>query len=173
MKCNVEKKICKGKCKKSKSRIYQKSNNERIKIINLIARKSEIKKICCICGRKGKNLHNKKNPYYITFICDKCRQEPNNLIIAKATRFDVRTRLDKKHLSVHLFSKKDIKNIIENYLTKKVSIGEYCESIGITRYQFNQIMQKYNKLHSKKNLYVQNKVKQHSNIVKSQLVKSI
>ena len=37
--------------------------HERVKIANLIARKPEIQKICCICGKEGKILHNRKNPY--------------------------------------------------------------------------------------------------------------
>ena len=69
--------------------------HERVKIANLIARKPEIQKICCICGKEGKILHNRENPYYITFICDECKKDPKNINKAEKTRFDVREKLDK------------------------------------------------------------------------------
>ena len=36
----------------------QEWQNTRVKIINLVARKPEIEKKCCICGKPGKILHN-------------------------------------------------------------------------------------------------------------------
>ena len=51
--------------KKQESLNWQK---ERVKIANLVARKPEIEKVCCICGKPGNILHNRQDPYYITFI---------------------------------------------------------------------------------------------------------
>ena len=56
---------------------------ERVKIANLIARKPEIQKICCICGKEGKILHNRENPYNVIILCNNCRQDPES--IKKAT----------------------------------------------------------------------------------------
>ena len=52
----------------------------RVKVANMVARKSEINKKCCICGKEGKILHNKQDPYYIAFICDECKKDANNLL---------------------------------------------------------------------------------------------
>lgn len=57
--------------------------HERVKIANLIARKPEIQKICCICGKEGKILHNRENPYNVIILCNNCRQDPES--IKKAT----------------------------------------------------------------------------------------
>lgn len=147
--------------------------HERVKIANLIARKPEIQKICCICGKEGKILHNRKNPYYITFICDECKKDPKNINKAEKTRFDVREKLDKANLCVHNFRGKQIKDITENYLKNNLSIGDYCQSIGISRHQFKQVMYRYNEIYSKKNICVENKIKKHSNAVQSEKMKTL
>ena len=115
----------------------------RVKIINMIARKPEIQKICCICGKEGKTLHNRKNPYYITFICDKCKKDSNNLIIAEESRFDVRDRLDKYSSNIMNYNEKQIISIIENFIGKGLTIGEYCEQEEISRFKLNKILDKY------------------------------
>ena len=126
--------------------------HERVKIANLIARKPEIQKICCICGKEGKILHNRENPYYITFICDECKKGPENINKAEKTRFDVREKLDKANLCVHNFKDDQIIEMVESYMNDIISVGDYCDKIGISRHQFNQIIDRYKKLFPRKNM---------------------
>lgn len=141
----------------------------RVKIINLVARKKEIEKICCICGKEGKILHNKKNPYFITFICDECKKDPQNIEKAEELRFDLRDKLNKDNLCIHNFSDYQIKEIIKDYLKDYCSIGKYCEKLNISRYQFNILLQKYNALYPKEN--IKQRVKARSKKVQSERLK--
>lgn len=145
--------------------------NQRVKIANLIARKPEIPKICCICGKEGKILHNRKDPYYITFICDECKTEPNNLIIAEESRFDLRTKLDKSNLCVHNFLDEQIVRIITGYMNDIISLGDYCEKIGISRHQFGQVVQRYKQLFPKQN--IEQLIKNRTKKVQSEKLKKI
>lgn len=126
---------------------------ERVKIANLVARKPEIQKICCICGNPGHILHNRHDPYYITFICNECEQDPNNLIIAEESRFDVRTKLDKSSLSVKNYNQQEMIRIVVGYMNDTLSLGDYCSQLGLTRYQFNQMIDAYDKLFPKQNIH--------------------
>ena len=143
--------------------------NERVKIANLIARKPEIPKICCICEKEGKILHNRKAPYYITFICDKCKKNRNNLIIAEEARFDLRTELDTFHLCMDILNNEQVIKYVEVYIKSQELIGDYCVSNNISRYQFNKLMNRYNKRYPKRNIY--SKVKRHSSEIRSKLMK--
>lgn len=146
-------------------------HKERVKIINLIRRKPEIKKICCICGKPGKILHNRQDPYYITFICDECKKDKNNLIIAEENRFDVRTKLDKDHLSTHNFTDEEVVRIVVGFMNGILSKGEYCNKIGISRYQFDQIVKRYKQLFPRQN--IQAMIKKQSNKIKSNKFKKL
>ena len=126
--------------------------HERVKIANLIARKPEIKKICCICGKEGKILHNRENPYYITFICDECKKDSENINKAEKTRFDVREKLDKANLCVSNFSDTEINQLVNGYINNQESIEKYCEKNNISRHQFNQIIDRYKKLFPPKDI---------------------
>lgn len=123
--------------------------NERVKIANLIARKPEIPKVCCICGKEGKILHNRKDPYYITFICDECKKDPENLVIAEESRFDLRTKLDKSNLCINNFLDEQIVRIVVGFMNDTVSLGDYCNNIGISRHQFGQVVERYKRLFPK------------------------
>lgn len=127
----------------------------RVKITNLVARRPEINKSCVICGKPGHILHNKQNPYFISFICDECSKDSNNIRVAESKRFDLRDRINKYNTSVSNFSDKDIKNIIEGYLkiTNILSISEYCSKLHISRHQFNLCIDKYSDLTNKNNIH--------------------
>ena len=116
----------------------------RVGIINLIARHPEIKKVCCICGNEGKTLHNRKNPYYITFICDKCKKDNDNLLIAEKSRKDIREYLI--DISVINFSNDKIIELVEQFINSDLTLGEYCEKQNISRFQFNKVIEKYEKI---------------------------
>lgn len=131
---------------------YEEWNKVRVKIRNLVARKKEIDKSCCICGKPGKILHNRQDPYYISFICDECRKVPENLQLAIERRFDIRTKMDKTKLSVHNFTDEMIIRIIVGYMNSEKSIGDYCDEVGISRYQFNQLQDYYDKLFPTQNI---------------------
>lgn len=145
--------------------------NERVKIANLIARKPEIPKICCICGKEGKILHNRKDPYYITFICDECKKEPNNLIIAEESRFDLREKLEKSNLCVTNFTKEQVIRIIVGYMNDIISLGDYCDKIGISRHQFRQLVQRYKTLFPKQD--IEQLIKNRTKKVQSEKLKKI
>lgn len=135
---------------------------ERVRIANLVSRKPEIKKDCCICGKPGNILHNKEeNPYFITFLCADCRKNENNIIEAEKYRFDLRTKLDKSYLSAKTFAEDDIKLLINEFLTSILSMGEFCSIKGISRHQFNKVIDRYDKLDP--NFSIRKRIKIHSN----------
>ena len=69
--------------------ISENRQRERVRIANMVSRKPEIKKDCCICGKPGNILHNKEdNSYFITFLCTECRKNETNIIEAEKYRFD-------------------------------------------------------------------------------------
>lgn len=135
---------------------------ERVRIANLVARKPELQKVCCICGKPANILHNVQNPYYITFICNDCRKNPKYLQKAEKYRFDIRTQMDKTSLSVVNFTDKMITEIVENYLLTDLSIEDYCQQIQISRYQFNKLLDMYLELYPDKDA-TKIEVKLHSN----------
>lgn len=143
----------------------------RVKVINFVARKSEIEKVCCICGKPGKILHNKENPYCISFICDDCKKDPTNIKIAESKRFDVREKINKSSLSVNNFTEKDIITIVNNYLNNICTLGKYCDDVGISRYQFNEMLNKYEEYYPTSN--IKQRVKNRSKIIKNEKLKKI
>lgn len=138
--------------KEQRRQEYLKWNKQRVKIRNFVARKPEIDKSCCICGKPGKILHNRQDPYYIAFICDECRKIPENLQLAEERRFDIRTKMDKTKLSIHNFTDEMVVRIIVGYMNSDKSMGDYCEEVGISRYQFNQLQDYYDKLFPSQNI---------------------
>ena len=127
--------------------LSNKVKKERIRIANMVKRKPEIEKSCCICGNENAEiLHNKKDPYKIAFICKECRSDDYKLRQAEDLRFDIRAVMDKSTLSAKNFTEKDVKDIVENYLFETISIGAYCEKVGISRHQFNQLIERYKDL---------------------------
>ena len=42
--------------------------------------------------------------------------------------------------------------MVESYMNDIVSVGDYCDKIGISRHQFNQIIDRYKKLFPRKNM---------------------
>ena len=124
----------------------------RTRIANMVARKPEIQKKCCICGNENAQiLHNRLDPYndksiyMITFICRDCRNDADKLKQAEQKRFDVRSIMDKSKLSVKSYTDIDVKRIVDDYLNELLPIGEYCNKIGISRHLFNGLVKRYAK----------------------------
>lgn len=131
----------------------------RTRIANMVARKPEIKKQCCICGSTDAQiLHNRIDPYndksiyMITFICKNCRNDANKLKQAEQKRFDIRSIMDKSKLSVKSYTDIDVKHIVDEYLNDLVPIGEYCNKIGISRHLFNGLVKRYAELFKMPNI---------------------
>lgn len=144
--------------------ISEKKQRDRMKISNMVKRKPEIEKYCCICGtEKTEILHNKypNDPYMITFICKECRADKEKLAQAEKTRFDIREIMDKSKMSTKTFTEIDVKNIVENYLFETVCIQDYCYKIGISRHKFNKLIEKYAELYD--NPAIRKMVINHSN----------
>lgn len=149
----------------------------RIRICNLVKRRisSDMKK-CCICGGKGVILHNMKNPFNISFICYKCRQNPENIKIAESKRFDLRKYYTtKRDLAPQLFSDEDTAKIIDTYLESDMTMGEYCESNNISRYQFMKLLRTYESKHKRnskvfKNEDIYHYVKKHSRMIQGKRI---
>lgn len=138
---------------KVKTNNVDKENKTRAKIANFVRRKPEINTDCCICGKKGTIVHSKTdNPYFITFLCWKCRQEPENLIIAEQYRVDVRTLVNKQHIHISHYTDSQINDIVVKYMNSLDLIGEFCEKEGLSRFQFNTVIERYKKLHPKQNI---------------------
>lgn len=149
----------------------------RTRICNLVKRRiPEQMRKCCVCGNKGIILHNLKDPFNISFICYKCRQDPENIKIAESKRFDLRNYYTtKKDLAPQLFSDEDTKNIVDAYLTADMTIGEYCESKQISRYQFMKLIRSYESKYKKNSQLFKNKniyfdIKKHSRIVQGKRI---
>lgn len=124
--------------------ISDRNKKDRMRIANMVRRKPELEKHCCICGSDDAEiLHNKKNPYVIAFICKECRADAFKLQEAEKHRFDIREVMDKSKLSTKNFTNEDLKAIVESYLFETISIGAYCDKLGISRYQFNQLVERY------------------------------
>ena len=108
----------------------------RTRIANMVARKPEIKKVCCICGSTDAQiLHNKVNPYIITFICKDCRNDEEKLNLAEKKRFDIRSQMNKSKLSVKNFTDVDVKQIVDyaalfNIPTIKKTIDAHTNKIN-------------------------------------------
>lgn len=127
---------------------------ERVRITNLVARDKTISKKCCICGKDNSAiLHNKENPYLITFLCKECRKDKDNIAKAEQYRFDLkeyrdnqlREREDKYYIDTKKFSEEEVKEIVEGYdkHSNLLTFGEYAEQNGLSRHQFNQLQERY------------------------------
>lgn len=144
--------------------LSEKYKKQRMRIANMVRRKPEIKKECCICGNINADiLHNKKNPYMITFLCKECRANEKNIEKAEHYRFDIRTNMDKSKLSTKNFTNEDVKTIVENYLFEVISIGAYCDKLNISRHQFNQLVSRYNVIYNDPS--IKKKIVNHANKV--------
>ncbi len=154
------------KTQAERDRAYNK-RKLRTKIANLVARNSGIDRRCCICGQPGKILHNEGNPYMITFICDNCRLDENLVKQAESNRYDIRTKLNKRHKAYSHFTDTEIKQIVDNYLKKMLTIGEYCDEVKLSRHQFNKLVSIYNEKEPKAN--ISQRVTVHSQKIKAQL----
>ena len=144
--------------------ISEKNKKDRMRIANMVRRKPEIEKKCCICGKDNAEiLHNKKNPYVVAFICKECRNNEENLNQAEKLRFDIRELMDKSTLSTKNFTKDDVKKLVEDYLMEISSIGAYCNKIGISRHQFNQLMERYKDMYNDPS--IRKKIINHANKV--------
>lgn len=150
---------------------YLKWQNERVKIANLIARKANIAKTCCICNKPGKILHNRQDPYYIAFICDECKKIPANLEYAEENRFDLRTILDRNNLGTVHFSDEEITRFVIGYMNENLSLGDYCNEHKISRYQFNQFINKYNQIFPEQN--IKTLIKTHSKKIQGEHIKKL
>lgn len=136
---------------KQRAREWQR---ERVRITNLVARDETISKKCCICGKDNSTiLHNKENPYLITFLCKECRKDKDNIVKAEQYRFDLqeyrdnqlREREDKYYIDTKKFSEEEVKEIVEGYdkHSNLLTFGEYAEQNGLSRHQFNQLQERY------------------------------
>lgn len=126
----------------------------RVKITNAVSRDNTIERKCCICGKENSPiLHNKENPYLITFICKDCRKDKNNVKKANKLRFNleehrkklIEERTDNYYLDTRKFTKEEVKEIIEDYIVDKniLNYGEYCKKNNISRYQFASLLDRY------------------------------
>lgn len=145
---------------------------ERVRIANMVSRKPEIKKECCLCGKPGNILHNKTdNPYYITFLCNECRKNESNISKAEKYRFDLRTKLDKSYLSAKTFAEQDVKQLISEFLSSILSLGEFCDEKGLSRHQFNKIIERYDSMDPE--FGIRKRIKIHSNKIQENKLRTI
>lgn len=127
-------------------------DNTRVMIRNFVARSLGPEQECCICGKPAKILHNKHDPYYIAFICDECRKDVQKLSLAEERRFDVRTKVKTKGLNTRHFTDQMVIRYIIGFMNDNKTIGDYCEEVQISRYQFTQLQNRYDKMFPKQNI---------------------
>lgn len=125
--------------------IREQKQRIRMKVANLVSRK-KIDKVCGFCGEKATIVHNTDNPYFIAFACNKCRKDRELMKTIDEYRFDVRNYLDKKGLNFKFISNQYIIDTIEGYLKENISIGTYCDKLGISRHQFGLMVDKYKQI---------------------------
>ena len=136
---NIYKIVCKGgknmrkRLSNAEKQKVEQWHKTRVKVINFVARKPEIEKVCCICGKPGKILHNRENPYCISFICDECKKNPENIKIAESKRIDIRGIIDKDSLSINNFLKTDIITLNSQETALNLNNGEYSEENRIAK----------------------------------------
>lgn len=127
---------------------------ERVRITNLVTRDDTIDRKCCICGKEDSAiLHNKENPYLITFLCRECRKNKENIQKAEKYRFNLkeyrdnqlRERDTKYYIDTKKFTPEEVKEIVEGYdkHSNLLTFGEYAEQNGLSRHQFNQLQERY------------------------------
>lgn len=123
--------------------------NNRVKVSHFV-RRNNIEKKCVICGKQGAILHNNEDPYYIAFICNDCRRDPQKLEEAEKRRFDIRNIVDKKGTHILKTSTDEyITKVVTDYLQDTLPIREYCNKVGISNRQFHTILNKYKELYPK------------------------
>lgn len=129
--------------------LAQKYQKARVKITNIVARRPSIEKKCCICGKEGSILHNKENPYYITFICKECRKDENKRQEAEKYRFNLLDIVNETKLGIRNYSDEEITEILDNYPADQ-NMGDFCMENNISRYILNEMVERYCKLYPKK-----------------------
>lgn len=145
--------------------LYKAWNKERVRITNLVNRSHRFEKVCCICGKEAEILHNRKRPYYIAFICRECRKDSIKLKEAEKYRFDLRDEIS----SVTNFTDDKVTSLIEGYISENKNIGDYCNIHQISRYQFNKLIEKYEKI--KPNIPIRKLIKEQSERIRIASVK--
>ena len=141
--------------------------HERVRITNLVARKPEINKNCCICGKPNSpifhNPDNLNNPYMITFLCWDCRKDPQKVLEAENHREDIRNKISKSNIYTRNITDEEVIRIIEGYAVNNVicTIEEYCKRNDISRYQFSKLLERYTKIKPNKPMThkIKNKIK--------------
>lgn len=121
--------------------------NTRVKISHFV-RRNGIEKNCVICGKPGEIMHNRANPYKISFICEECRKDPDKEAQADKLRFDIRNKVPKRGTHILKTSTNEyITKVVENYLHDVLPIREYCKKIGISNRQFHTVVERYKEIH--------------------------
>lgn len=137
--------------------ISDERQRNRTKVANFVARNKSIDRSCVICGKPGRILHNENNPYFISFICNECSKDKEKLAQAANKRVDIKKLLEnrsKKYIATKSFPEDVLKQIVENYINSHfLYVGEYCQKIGISRYQFNKALEIYDKKYPKNLIY--------------------
>ena len=154
------------KATQEQKELAQKYQKDRVKITNIVARRPNIERKCCICGKEGTILHNKENPYYITFICKDCRKDENKRLEAENHRFNLLDIVNEKKLGIRNYSDEEIKKILDEY-PKDMNMGNFCNKYNISRYLLNEMVTKYCELYPKKSATILEKIYGTPKIMKS------
>lgn len=154
------------KATQEQKELAQKYQKDRVKITNIVARRPNIERKCCICGKEGTILHNKENPYYITFICKDCRKDENKRLEAENHRFNLLDIVNEKKLGIRNYSDEEIKKILDEY-PKDMNMGDFCNKYNISRYLLNEMVTKYCELYPEKSATILEKIYGTPKIMKS------
>lgn len=137
---------------RKQSEQYQKT---RVRIANLVRRRTNLKTNCVVCGKPGHIMHNKENPYFISFICDECSKDSSKIKEAESKRFNLCNNIIERTRYATDYSEQEVIHIIENYLSVNniLPIEDYCKSIDVSRYIFNLLIKRYEKIEHKRNIH--------------------
>ena len=129
---------------------FDNMKQQRVYIKNFINRRFIGKKECAICNIE-ENLsvvHNKENPYQISFICKNCRSKISKDKLEKLPKVDILKNIEinpKYSHSKDLVLDSKMKFIIEHSLETDMSMMNYLKSQKISYHKFKIATKLYEK----------------------------
>lgn len=135
--------------------------HQRVYIGNFIRRHYTGSRKCVNCGKEPTTIvHNKKDPYKISFICDDCRlglDEEQLASLKKISLLDYVDNNQKYSPIKNITLTEDLKNILEGILKTDLPLLTYLKENNISSYRYNKILDLYEKEVGP----IKDKIKQH------------
>lgn len=126
---------------------FKDTKQQRVYIRNFVDRYYTGSKKCVNCGKEPTTIiHNEKDPYKISFICDTCRLGVDREDLENLSKINIleHIELNKKFShSKNLVLDEHLRSVLENALTTKLSLMEYIKDNKISYKRFKKAIDKY------------------------------